>query len=52
MRRFKGFGVPAILVAALVITVAVSIARADVAFVSGDVSGVWSADSVFVTDSI
>jgi len=52
MRRFKKSGIPAILIAALVITGAASIARADVVFVSGDVSGVWSADSVFVTDSI
>jgi hypothetical protein len=52
MSRFNEFGIPAIIVAALVIIGAVSTARADVAFVSGDVSGVWTADSVFVTDSI
>jgi hypothetical protein len=27
-------------------------ARADVTFVSGDVSGVWSSDSVIVVDSV
>jgi parallel beta-helix repeat protein len=36
----------------LILAGIVSVARADVIFVSGDVSGVWDADSVFVTDSI
>jgi hypothetical protein len=53
MRSLKKLSVPAVkLSAALILTGMVSVARADVMFVSGDVSGVWSADSIIVTDSI
>lgn len=53
MDSHKKLSIPAaILSAVLITTVMVSAASADVMFVSGDVSGVWSADSVIVTDSI
>ena len=43
---------PLIIFILLVFMGIASTVKADVMFVSGDVSGVWSADSVFVTDSI
>jgi hypothetical protein len=42
----------AVLLLGLILGGGANVATADVVFVSGDVSGVWSADSVIVTDSI
>lgn len=53
MRRLKLLnGATIALFVFLILVGAGSTAYADVTFVSGDVSGTWSADSVFVTDSI